>query len=108
MKTFYKFTIAVIFAVAVAAASTNIACAQTPSNRSIFFDIGWRFTRDSIVNAEQPNFNDSKWRVLDLPHDWSIEGEISAKNPSGGSGGYLPTGIGWYRKTFKVPNKWKG
>ncbi|WP_232009455.1 sugar-binding domain-containing protein [Mucilaginibacter mallensis] len=58
--------------------------------------------------AKSKDFNDISWRSLDLPHDWSIEGKISSKNPSGGSGGYLPTGIGWYRKTFKVSNNWKG
>jgi len=37
------------------------------------FDADWRFSRDSISGAEQPSYDDSKWRVLDLPHDWSIE-----------------------------------
>ena len=106
MKTFYKFIIPVIFTVA--ATCSNIAHAQTASNRSLSFDNAWQFTRDSVINAEQPNFNDSKWRVLDLPHDWSIEGEISPKNPTGGEGGYFPAGIGWYRKTFRVPDEWKG
>jgi beta-galactosidase len=41
---------------------------------------------------------------VDLPHDWSIEGKTDAKNPSGNDGGYFPTGIGWYRKTFKFPS----
>jgi beta-galactosidase len=40
---------------------------------------------------------------VDLPHDWSIEGPFDAKNPTGGAGGFLPAGIGWYRKTFTVP-----
>ncbi len=37
------------------------------------FDADWHFIRDSVAGAEQPGFDDSKWRVLDLPHDWSIE-----------------------------------
>ncbi len=106
MKTFFKFIIPSIFTVVVAC--SNIVRAQTTPNRSISFDNGWRFTRDDVTNAEQSNFNDSKWRVLDLPHDWSIEGEISPKNPTGGEGGYFPAGIGWYRKSFKIPDKWKG
>jgi len=42
-----------------------------------------------------------------LPHDWSIEGQIHPKNPTGGGGGYFPAGIGWYRKTFQAPEAWK-
>ena len=44
----------------------------------------------------------SVWRILNLPHDWAIEGEFSRDNPSGTGGGALPGGIGWYRKTFTV------
>ena len=43
------------------------------NNRIRDFDSDWQFVRDSIAGAEQPGFDDSKWRVLDLPHDWSIE-----------------------------------
>ncbi|MFB9841280.1 glycoside hydrolase family 2 TIM barrel-domain containing protein [Mucilaginibacter ginsenosidivorans] len=106
MKSFYKFIIAIILTVAVADANT--AGAQNASRRSISFDTGWRFTKDSVTSAEKPAFDDCKWRMLDLPHDWSIEGEISPKNPTGGEGGYFPAGIGWYRKSFKVPDEWKG
>ncbi|HUP13164.1 MAG TPA: glycoside hydrolase family 2 TIM barrel-domain containing protein, partial [Niastella sp.] len=53
------------------------------------------------------DFNDAHWRKLDLPHDWSIEGKINPKNPTGGAGGYFPAGIGWYRKSFNVPAGWK-
>ena len=52
--------------------------------------------------AFQPAYNDSNWRVLNLPHDWSIEGEFSADAPATTEGGALPTGIGWYRKTFNL------
>ena len=41
--------------------------------RTIPFDRAWLFTKDSVTNAEQTDFNDSKWRKVDLPHDWSIE-----------------------------------
>ncbi|MEO6849022.1 MAG: beta-galactosidase GalB, partial [Mucilaginibacter sp.] len=46
---------------------------------------------------------DGGWRVLDLPHDWSIEGAFSKDNPASPEGGALPGGIGWYRKTFTLP-----
>ncbi len=50
--------------------------------------------------AMQPGFDDSKWRQVNVPHDWSIEGPFSPDNGSGN--GYAPGGIGWYRKHFKM------
>ncbi len=72
-------------------------------SRRQLFDFGWKFKLDDIEDAYKVSFNDSEWRNLDLPHDWSIEGAPVQKNPSGNDGGYFPTGIGWYRKTFEVP-----
>ncbi len=65
-------------------------------------DMGWRFHLGDIENAESTSFRDADWRKLDVPHDWSIEGENLQDNPGGGSIGYFPTGLGWYRKTFDV------
>ena len=67
------------------------------------FDKDWLFLKSDAQGAEQSNFADSTWRKLDVPHDWSIEGPFDAKNPTGGAGGFLPAGIGWYRKHFTVP-----
>jgi beta-galactosidase len=66
-------------------------------------DRDWRFHLGDVPGAEQPAFDDSKWRRLDVPHDWSIEGAFSEQNPAGVAGGALPGGVGWYRKTFSVP-----
>ena len=66
-------------------------------------DPGWRFTLGDPKGAEQATFDDRAWRRLDLPHDWSIEGTPSQDAPAGGRGGYFPTGIGWYRKAFRMP-----
>ena len=49
---------------------------------------------------------DRSWRLLDVPHDFSAEGEFSRTNASGT--GFLPGGIGWYRKSFAMPEHWKG
>jgi beta-galactosidase len=57
-------------------------------------------------NAQLVDFDESAWRKLDLPHDWSIEGSFDLNNPTGGDGAFLPAGIGWYRKTFHVPATW--
>lgn len=66
------------------------------------FDSDWQFIKEDATGAENPTFDDSKWRKLNVPHDWSIEGSYDKTNPSGRGGGYLPSGIGWYRKSFMV------
>lgn len=76
--------------------------------RKVLFDTGWRFSLSDPAAAQQPEFDDKGWLVLDLPHDWSIEGATALSNPTKGAGGYFPSGTGWYRKTFTVPEYWKG
>ena len=71
------------------------------------FDRGWRFHKGDFPGAEVPKLSDADWRILDLPHDWSIEGPFDEKEPSSFCGAYLPTGIGWYRKRFHLPNSYK-
>lgn len=72
------------------------------------FDFNWQFFKGDLTNADEVQFIDSSWSSLKLPHDWSIEGPFDESNPSGGDGGYLPTGIGWYRKHFQIPEKYSG
>jgi len=72
------------------------------------FDKGWHFNLGDVPNGETADLNDTKWRTLNLPHDWSIEGEFSKDNPAMPEGGALPGGSGWYRKTFTVPATSKG
>jgi beta-galactosidase len=67
------------------------------------FDAGWRFLKSDAAAAETPQFDDSPWRAVTLPHDWAIEGPFDEKNPSGQAGAYLPGGVGWYRKHFALP-----
>ncbi len=69
------------------------------------FDKGWLFTLADSADMEKSSYCDQRWRQLDLPHDWAIEGDFLASNPSGASGGALPGGIGWYRKHFTVNPK---
>lgn len=66
------------------------------------FDEDWLFILGNDVKMSLNDYDDSKWRKLDLPHDWAIEGDFSASNSSGAGGGALPGGIGWYRKHFKL------
>jgi beta-galactosidase len=67
---------------------------------TLSFDSDWRFLNADSPGAEQPQFDDSTWTKLDVPHDWSIAGPFSETNLTGGAGGFLPSGIGWYRKHF--------
>lgn len=67
-----------------------------------FFGFGWQFalTDDAAMPPE-----DTAWREVQLPHDWSAEYPVDEGNPSRGSGGYARTGIGWYRKRFAAQIK---
>lgn len=76
--------------------------------RTNTFNSNWRFNLGDVPGFMLPKFDDQSWRILELPHDWSIEGEFDQSNPSGESGGFLPNGIGCYRKTFKLPENLKG
>jgi beta-galactosidase len=71
--------------------------------QTVSFDHAWRFHLGDVAGAQQPAFDDAGWRTLDVPHDWSIEGEFSEQNPAGVAGGALPGGVGWYRKVFSIP-----
>ena len=66
------------------------------------FDADWLFILADSTQMAQAEYNDSHWRKLDVPHDWAIEGDFYAGNPSGAGGGALPGGIGWYRKHFSL------
>jgi beta-galactosidase len=77
------------------------AVGSAPQRRTSF-DAGWKFSRGDFARAAEPGFDDQGWQTVDVPHDWSIAGPYDRDAPCGGSGGYLPTGIGWYRKSFAL------
>jgi len=66
----------------------------------------WRFVREDIEDGQAVDLDDSAWRTVALPHDWSIEGPFSEEWAS--ATGYLPGGIGWYRRAFEAPGSWEG
>jgi beta-galactosidase len=74
----------------------------TETRQHLLMDYNWRFIQSDVKGAEVPGFNDTGWRILNLPHDWSIEGEFKSDAAAKGAGGYLPTGVGWYRKHFTL------
>jgi len=69
-------------------------------NRTQSFNDNWKFYLGNAEGAEVKNYDDSSWRNVDLPHDYSIEQEFN-KNFEAESG-YLAGGIGWYRKSFTL------
>lgn len=79
------------------------AAAQTGSRSRVSFNEDWKFNLGDVPEAKAEVFSDAGWRSLQLPHDWSIEGQFSDKNPATVGGGALPGGIGWYRKSFIIP-----
>lgn len=96
-------TILAVAACLLAAASQNLSAQRT----TVSFDNDWQFTL-SESDFGQLTSTSREWRTLNLPHDWGVEGRYDKYNPSGRGGGYLPIGIGWYRKTFTVPASSKG
>ncbi|HEX7317310.1 MAG TPA: glycoside hydrolase family 2 TIM barrel-domain containing protein [Pyrinomonadaceae bacterium] len=90
------------------------ARAQGDAGRVVLFDDDWRFQRGGAQGAEGADFDDSRWRRLDLPHDWSVEdlpGKGTPFDPTAVSqvqGGFTVGGTGWYRKSFDVPASRKG
>ena len=79
------------------------------------FDRNWKFHLGDETGADKPDFDDSTWRTLDIPHDWMIEGVPGAdpsamegpfdrNSPGGGNSAFLNGGVGWYRKTFTLPS----
>lgn len=87
--------------------------AQQGYARNNLFDFNWKFHRGGALGAESPGFDDSKWRKLDLPHDWSIEDLPGTNSPfnieaiNQVNGGFTTGGTGWYRKTFTIPGELK-
>jgi len=83
---------------------SGVAFAPGMARITTSLDAGWRFFKGDAAAAEAPSFDDAKWRVVNAPHDWSIEGPFDAGNATRGAGGFLPAGVGWYRKHFSLPN----
>jgi len=72
------------------------------------FNVDWKFSPSDDPGYVRAGYDDSGWRILDLPHDRSIEGDFSKDHPATAGGGALPGGTGWYRQTFPTQTEWKG
>jgi beta-galactosidase len=83
-------------------ASAAPANPAEPVRSTTSFDADWRFLKADAQAAQAPDFDDKGWLPVNVPHDWSIAGPFDQKNPTGGAGGWLPAGVGWYRKHFAL------
>ncbi|RYD39099.1 MAG: glycoside hydrolase family 2, partial [Verrucomicrobiaceae bacterium] len=82
--------------------------ATLPARTIASLDDGWSFHQGEAAGAERPDYDASGWQTVDVPHDWSIAGDFSKDAPTTGSGGWLPSGVAWYRKEVKLPAGSKG
>src|SRR5438270_369325 len=96
------------------------------TRQTLSLDFGWRFHVGDIDaplphthiaaymankagwarGAAGPTYDDSDWRTVDLPHDWSVEGPLDPSNHL--SNGYLPRGVGWCRRYFNLDERDRG
>ncbi len=76
------------------------------SEKNNLFHTGWKFHLGPLPNAYEKDFDDTSWRILDLPHDYSIEQNFT--HEVRGEVGHLPGGTGWYRKNFILQKKFAG
>ena len=102
MKIF-KFSSVLLLFVAFLSISCNKTKEEVVADKD--FNKGWLFKKDTIKGGEKITLDDSKWRKLNLPHDWAIEGPFSNKN-NARNGGLPIDGIAWYRKHFSLDNKY--
>ncbi|MFA9390234.1 MAG: beta-galactosidase GalB [Prolixibacteraceae bacterium] len=93
------------FVILFAFATLFYACVEQSARTIVDFTGNWKFNLGNDSLAFQAEYNDAEWRTLNLPHDWSIEGEFGEENTSGQDGGGLPAGIAWYRKSFTLATK---
>ena len=90
------------------AGRNNLAISmETNSRIKNNIDFDWYFHLGDIPNGQSDSVAYSSWRKLDVPHDWSIEGNYDEKAPGGGRVGFLPTGTGWYKKEIEWNDAWK-
>ena len=86
---------------------------MTPTTTRTKLNTAWRFQPGDVVDASRPDYDDSGWTELDLPHDWSIDGPFAeahyiperkvANHLEGRADSYLPKGVGWYRRSLRLP-----
>lgn len=101
--------------------STVYALGQDKTREVLTLEKNWRFHKGDVENAYAPNFNDSKWESVTVPHDWAIKGPFNkeidkqtvaivqndeevATEKTGRTGALPYIGVGWYRQQFSIQN----
>ena len=88
----------------------NRPLSEFVSQHDMLFNNDWKFMLVTKENKNtdfaSPQLDDSKWRTLDLPHDFQFEQPWT--EGGGGARGFKPMCEGWYRKTFMAPKEWQG
>lgn len=90
-----------LFIFAIGIVLSAIGFAQADFGKAVCINDGWKFILHDEKDAYQVSYNDNNWQAVQLPHDWSIKEPLSPAWAS--CMGYLPGGIGWYRKTLYIP-----
>lgn len=83
-----------------------VAKAQVSFGKPELINEGWKFTLKDVENGQSPTLKDQRWQLINLPHDWTVKQQLSPTLAS--CTGYLPGGIGWYRKILSIPADQKG
>lgn len=105
-KKFLKIKTAIIIMLISLLCSFAVSAADN-KERSIDFNDSWKFIQSDVNSAESKNYNDSSWKTLNLPHDWSIGLNFNTNSRAGQTAGFLDGGTGWYRKTFTLTDDMK-
>ncbi|MEV8565066.1 glycoside hydrolase family 2 TIM barrel-domain containing protein [Streptomyces sp. NPDC051322] len=86
---------------------------RASGGRTVELRDGWRFAlvnpggitdpTGDYARAADPDYDDSSWRRVAVPHDWSIELSPTTERGTTSGTGFFPGGLGWYRTTFRLP-----
>ncbi|WP_405720583.1 DUF4982 domain-containing protein [Streptomyces sp. NBC_01537] len=95
------------------AGAVGVARNRGLSDRTIELTDGWRFAlvnpagitdpTGAYAGAADPGYDDSRWRAVQVPHDWSIELTPTTGSGTSSGTGFLPGGLGWYRTSLTLP-----
>lgn len=93
--------------ICITACTTGCTVKKENVEQKQLFDLNWKFHQGDYISAIEFDFNDTRWRNLDLPHDWSMDERLSRKNFLVGEANNAITNVGWYRKRFILPPEWQ-
>lgn len=100
MNVRHVFLLALLIGAVVSPAAVK---AQLSCGTAVSLNRGWAFALTDDPKAREPDYDDRSWQRVDLPHDWSVGLRASPELAS--CTGYLPGGVGWYRRKFLIPDR---